>query len=108
MSASRFSLRSAKSSVAIMALVAVMGLGGGFSGDTVITSAHAQLAPSASVGVQPSFADVVDRVKGSVVSIHVVGGGNPKGAQRPAPRAWSKGRPSRQTGRTLWRHPRST
>jgi serine protease Do len=48
--------------------------------------AYAQLAPNASIGRAPAtFADIVDRVKGSVVSVHVVGGGGPKTAQAPAP-----------------------
>ncbi len=78
------SMPKAKSTVAVMALAAVMGFSGSFVG---LPPARAQLAPSPSI-VSPapfSFADVVDRVKGSVVSIHVVGGGSPKVAQLPAP-----------------------
>ena len=48
-----------------------------------VPHAHAQLASGAN-RAPFSFADVVDRVKGTVVSIHVVGGGSPKVAQAPA------------------------
>jgi serine protease Do len=71
----------ARSSVAIWAVAAA--LGGGALG--AIPTAHAQLAPNAAIGRAPAtFADIVDRVKGSVVSVHVVGGGA-KTAQLPAP-----------------------
>ena len=70
-----------KSAVAAMAIAAVMGFG--MIG--ISHPAHAQLASSTMSRAPLSFADIVDRVKGSVVSIHVVGGGAPKVAQLPAP-----------------------
>ena len=77
------------SAVAALALAAVVG----FGNVAVAPQAHAQLAPNASVSRAPfSFADIVDRVKGSVVSIHVVGGGAPKVAQLPAPKGAPRGR----------------
>ena len=47
-------------------------------------TAHAQFAPGGRAPL--SFADIVERVKPSVVSIHVTSGGkDPKVAQLPAP-----------------------
>ncbi len=75
-------LARSKSAVAAVALAAVIGLGT----LTYPQPSSAQLAPSATMSRAPlSFADIVDRVKGSVVSIHVVGGGLPKVAQLPVP-----------------------
>ena len=88
MIASRLTARTsprAKSTVAIMALAAVMGFTGSYVGLGPVAPAYAQLAPSATAQAPFSFADVVDRVRGSVVSVHVVGGGSPKMAQLPAP-----------------------
>ena len=71
-----------RSAVAALAIAAVMGIGS----LAHPTAASAQLAPSAGMSRAPlSFADIVDRVKGSVVSVHVVGGGTPKVAQLPVP-----------------------
>ncbi len=83
----------ARSAAAAIAIAAVLG----FGLVAASPSAHAQLAPNASVGRAPStFADIVDRVKGSVVSVHVVGGGGPKVAQLPVPN--QKGAPPRGRG----------
>ncbi len=69
---------------AAMAVAAAMG----FSALSALPAAHAQLAPNAIPGRAPvTFADIVDRVKGSVVSVHVVGGGGAKVAQAPNPKA---------------------
>jgi serine protease Do len=70
------------SALAGLALAGVVGLG------LPQTTVHAQLKPEAGMqmpGRAPlSFADIVDRVKPAVVSIHVTnGGGQPKIAQAP-------------------------
>ncbi len=71
-----------RSGIAALAVAAALGATN-FAG---IPLAQAQLAPNASMSRAPlTFADIVDRVKGSVVSIHVVGGGAPKVAQLPTP-----------------------
>jgi serine protease Do len=70
------------SALAALALAGVVGLG------LPQTAVHAQLKPDAAIqmpGRAPaSFADIVDRVKPAVVSIHVTNGGSqPKVAQAP-------------------------
>ncbi len=76
---------------------ALLGLGGAFVPTLATVPAHAQLRGSDMIGRAPlSFADIVERVKPAVVSIHVKGGGTkvaqangqPKGGrggQTPAP-----------------------
>jgi len=77
------------SAIAGLALAGTVGLGLPF------TTVHAQLKPdgAAGMGRAPiSFADIVDRVKPAVVSIHVTNGGSqPKIAQ--APKGSPKGSP---------------
>src|ERR1700730_1951254 len=72
------------SALAGLALAGVVGLG------LPQSAVHAQLKPDSSAGIQmpgrapASFADIVDRVKPAVVSIHVTNGGaQPKVAQAP-------------------------
>ena len=79
-------VRRSKSAAAAWAIAAVVGTGIGSGLMAPMPRAHAQLAPNA--GRAPlSFADVVDRVKGAVVSVHVVAGGGSKVAQAPNPKA---------------------
>jgi serine protease Do len=85
--------RLARSATASWAIAAAMGLGT----LSILPVAQAQLAPNAVGSRTPvTFADIVDRVKGSVVSVHVVGGGGAKVAQAPAPN--QKGAPPRGRG----------
>ena len=64
------SVSRARPAVAALAIAAALG----FGTLAPLAPAHAQLATSGAQ-LPGSFADVVDRVKGSVVSIYVVGGG---------------------------------
>lgn len=85
-----------RSAAAAMAIAAAISLNGGAD---FMRPAEAQLSTGTNTSRSPfSFADVVDRVKGSVVSVHVVGGGTPRVAQAPAPAPNQKGAPrGRQT-----------
>lgn len=77
-----------RSAIAALAVAAAFTFGG-----IGMVPVKAQLAPSASVARAPfSFADVVDRVKGAVVSVHVVGGGAPRVAQAPNQKSNPRGR----------------
>lgn len=80
-----------RSAVAAMAVVAALSFGGA----DFVRPAEAQLSSNSAASRAPfSFADVVDRVKGSVVSIHVVGGGSPRMAQLPPNQKAPRGRQS--------------
>jgi serine protease Do len=84
------------SALAGLALAGVVGLG------LPQSPVHAQLKSDSSAGIQmpgrapASFADIVDRVKPAVVSIHVTNGGQPKIAQAP------KGSPKGSSPRDLF------
>ena len=82
------SMSRARPAVAVLALSAILGL----SALAPVSPALAQFSSSTSQ-TPNSFADIVDRVKGSVVSIYVVGGGAQPPSVTPPRGAPGRGQP---------------